>query len=152
MPCCHKAAKEPIAARPIRGLTGTDAPTAQFTVFQAMAEMRPVQFEIQYEVPFSGLVADMNPLRAALAEDLTVKDRIQGGTVFSLVSRCGKKLWEKSPEQTIFPGSKLTAGWQGVTDAIFRAKIRNITFVLLQDTMHNVSTVDDLGLLKMTRS
>merc|ERR1712072_1050910 len=118
----------------------------------AVAEMRPVQFEMHFEVPFDGLVADLNPLRAALSEDLTVKERIQGGTMFSLVSRCGKKLWEKSPEQSIFPGSKLTAGWQGVTDAIFQAKIRNVHFVLLQDTMHNVTTLDDLARLKMTRS
>jgi hypothetical protein len=151
MPCCHRAAKEPAVAKPIKGLTGSDAPVAQYTAFQAEAEMRPVQFEMHLEVPFDGLVADLKPLRAMLSEDLVVKDKIQGGTIFSLVSRCGKKLWEKSPEQSIFPGSKLTAGWQGVTDAVFRAKIRNINFVLLQDTMHNVTTLEDLGLLRMTR-
>jgi ubiquitin-protein ligase/predicted RNA-binding protein with RPS1 domain len=152
MTCCHRAAKEPMAAKPIKGLTGHEAPTANFTVFQSMAEMRPVQFEIQYEVPFDGLVADISGLRAALSEDLVVKEKLQGGTVFSLVSRCGKKLWEKSPEQSIFPGSKLTAGWQGVTDSIFEAKIRNFKFVLLQQTMYDMKSREDLGLLKMTRS
>merc|ERR1711865_144200 len=152
MPCCHRVAKQPMVARPIKGLTGSDAPTAQFTAFQAMGEMRPVQFEMHFEVPFDGLVADLRPLRASLSEDLLVKERIQGGIVFGLVSRCGKKLWEKSPEQSIFPASKLTAGWQGVTEAIFRAKIRNLTFVLLQDTTHNMTTLDDLGLLKMSRT
>jgi hypothetical protein len=117
-----------------------------------MAEMRPVQFEIGFEVPFDGLVADITSLRAALSEDLVVKDKIEGGIVFSRVSRVGKKLWEKAPEQSIFPGSKLTAGWQGVTDAVFSAKIRNINFVLLQDTMHNVTTLDDLSRLRMNRT
>jgi ubiquitin-protein ligase len=152
MPCCHKAAKEPMVARPIKGLTGVDAPTANFTAFQAMAEMRPVQFEINFEVGFDGLVADVTPLRAALSEDLTVKDKIEGGIVFSRVSRCGRKLWEKSPEQSIFPGAKLTSGWHGVTDVVFQAKIRNIDFVLLQDTMHNMTTLDDLGKLRMNRT
>lgn len=152
MPCCRSAATQPMAAKPIKGLTAPDSPTANFNVFQAMAEMRPVQFEMHFEVPFDGLVADVKHLHAALTEDLTVKEHIHGGTIFTRVSRCGMKLWEKSPEQSIFPGSKLTAGWQGCTDAIFRAKVRNVNFVLLQNTIQNVTTLDDLGLLKMSRS
>jgi len=152
MNCCHKAAKEPSAPRPIKGLTGPNAPTAQFTVFQARAIMQPMQFEMHFEVPFDGLLADVKPLRAALSEDLIVKDRLEGGTVFTRVERCGKRLWEKSPEQAMYPGSKLTAGWFGVTDAVFRAKIRNVQFVLLEDTIHNVKTLEDLGNLKMSRT
>lgn len=151
MPCCHKAAKEPVAAKPIKGLTGLEAPMARFTAFQAMA-VTPVQWEMHLEVGFDGLVADLAPLRAALAEDLMVTQQIKGGMVFSRVTRAGRKLWEKSPEQVIFPGSKLTAGWQGVTDAVFQTQIRGMRFVLLQETMHDMKTLEGVGLLKMART
>jgi len=151
MPCCHRAVKESQAPRDIKGLAGPAAPMARFAQFQAAAVM-PVQWEVQVEVGFDGLVADVAPLRAALAEDLTVEQPIRGGTVFCRVERAGKRLWEKSPEQAIWPGSRLVAGWQGVTDACFQTKIRGMTFVLLQDTMHNLATREDLGLLKMART
>lgn len=151
MSCCHRIAKEPVAPLPIKGLIGADAPMARFTAFQAMA-LRPVQFEMHLDVGFDGWVADLAPLRAALEGDLSVKQPIEGGMVFSRVERAGRKLWEKSPEQTICPGSKLVAGWEGVTDAIFQTKIRGMNFVLLQDTMHDMNTLDDIERLKMTRT
>merc|ERR1712167_81464 len=112
----------------------------------------PVQWEIFLEVDFDGLVANLAPLRAALAEDLTVRQPIKGGVVFSRVTRAGKTLWEKSPEQVISPGAKLTHGWKGVTDAIFQTRVRNMNVVLLQETMHNMETVDDIEYLKMART
>merc|ERR1719316_639033 len=72
--------------------------------------------------------------------------------VFSRVTRAGKTLWEKSPEQIIFPGSKLTAGFQGVTDAIFQTRIRNMNFVLLKETVPDMKTKEDVELLKMSRT
>jgi len=151
MPCCEKVAKEPVAPKAIKGLTGPNAPVRSFTAFQAAAVM-PVQWEMHFDVGFAGLMADVAPLQAALAEDLTVTQQLQGGMVFSRVERAGKRLWEKSPEQVIFPGARLIAGWQGVTDAVFQTKIRGMTFVLLQDTMHNLTSREDLGLLKMSRT
>jgi hypothetical protein len=124
---------------------------AQFSAYQAIAIM-PVQWEMHIEVGFDGLVADIAPLRAALSEDLTVTRQLAGMVMFSRVSRAGKHLWERSPEQVVFPGAKLISGWQGVTDALFRLSIRGQDFVLLQDTMHNLKTRDDLELLKMNRT
>merc|ERR1719324_1411348 len=112
----------------------------------------PVQWEMHLEVAFDDLVADLAPLRAALAGDLAVTQQIQGGMVFSRVERAGRKLWEKSPEQVIFPGSKLIAGWMGVTDAVFQTTIRGRNFVLLSDTMHELNTLEDIERLKMART
>lgn len=153
MPCCRYLAKTPLPAlqKQIKGLTGPDAPMATFTAFQAEA-VKPVQWELHLEVGFDGLVADLAPLRVVLAEDLSVQQPFSGGMVFSRVSRAGKQLWEVSPEQVIFPGSKLVAGWKGVTDAVFSVKVRGRTFTLLQDTMHDMASLEDLGCLKMTRS
>jgi len=151
MPCCQRLAKEPVAPKQIKGLLGVDAPMARFTAYQAMA-VRPVQWEMHLDVGFDGLIANLAPLKAALADDLSVTQPITGGMVFSRVERAGRKLWEKSPEQSIFPGSKLVAGWEGVTDAVFQTKIRGMNFVLLQDTMHDMSTREDVGRLKMTRT
>jgi len=151
MPCCQKVAKEPVAPRPIKGLVGVDTPMARFTAFQAVA-VRPVHWEMHLDVGFDGLVADLAPLRAALAYDLSVTHQIKGGMVFSRVERAGRKLWEKSPEQVIFPGSKLIAGWQGVTDAVFQTKIRGMNFVLLEDTMHGMNTLEAVERLKMSRT
>merc|ERR1712139_36168 len=151
MPCCQRVAKEPVAPRPIKGLVGEDAPVARFTAFQAVA-VRPVQWEMHLDVGFDGLVADLAPLRAALAGDLAVTQQIKGGMVFSRVERAGRKLWEKSPEQVIFPGSRLIAGWEGVTDAVFQTKIRGMNFVLLRDTMHEMGTLEDVERLKMSRT
>jgi len=151
MPCCHRAAKEPKQAIGIKGLTGADAPVARFTMFQAEA-VNPVVFEMQYEVGFDHFVADVSQLRASLSDDLTVTSDISGITVFSRVQRMGKKLWEKAPEQIMVAGSKLYQGYQGVTDAVFTTKIRGLSFTLLQETMHNLNSLDDLALLKMTRS
>lgn len=114
--------------------------------------VKPVQYEMQYEVAFDNLVADVAPLRACLNDDLTVKHDLQGIVTFSKVSRQGRELWEKAPEQVMVPGSKLVSGWQGVTDHLLSVKVRNVQFVLLQDTMHDLKSVDDLGLLKMCRT
>jgi hypothetical protein len=140
-----------MAPRAIKGLMGTDAPVAQFVAFQAMA-ITPVQWEMHLEVGFDGFVADVAPLRAALSQDLLVTKQLQGLVMFSRVSRAGKHIWEKSPEQVVFPGSKLISGWQGVRDALFQLSIRGRDFVLLQDTMHNLKSPEDLGLLRMNRT
>jgi ubiquitin-protein ligase len=151
MSCCRYVATAPVAPKPIKGLVGENAPVARFSAFQAAAVM-PVQWEMHLEVAFDGLVADLAPLRAALAGDLAVTQQIQGGMVFSRVERAGRKLWEKSPEQVIFPGSKLIAGWMGVTDAVFQTTIRGRNFVLLSDTMHELNTLEDIERLKMART
>jgi hypothetical protein len=151
MPCCRKLATEEGPPQNIKGLTGPSAPAAHFTAFQAQA-VQPVTFEMHLEVKFDGLVADLSPLRAALADDLTVKQPIRCGSVFSRVSRAGKILWEKSPEQVLTPGCQLVHGFQGVTDAVFRTRIRGMTFVLLSETMHSMKTLADLDLLKMART
>lgn len=151
--CCVRLAKAPGEAKPIKGLSqpGGGGLQARFGPFQAQADM-PVTFEMQYEVGFAGLVADVAPLRAALSADLTVTSAIPGIMTFSRVIRSGRGLWEKAPEQTMVPGCKLLSGWQGVTDALFSLQIRGMSFTLLQDTMHNIKTFDDLDLLKMNRT
>jgi len=151
--CCVKLAKAPGEAKPVKGLSkpGGGGLEARFGPFQAQAEM-PVTFEMQYEVGFAGLVADIAPLRAALSDDLTVTSAISGIMTFTRVVRSGRGLWEKAPEQTMVPGCKLLSGWQGVTDCLFSLKIRGMSFALLQDTMHNVKTLDDLELLRMNRT
>jgi len=148
---CVRLAKDPGEAKPIKGITAAGGPVARFGAFQAQAEM-PVTFEMQFEVGFAGLVADVAPLRAVLSEDLTVTSELKGLVTFSRVVRSGRKLWEKAPEQVMAPGSKLISGWQGVTDAVFTLKIRGASFTLLEDTMHNLNTLDDLELLKMNRT
>jgi hypothetical protein len=151
MPCCKRLALEPTQSKAIQGLTGAYAPVARFTAFQAMSET-PVLFEMRLEVGFKGLTADLSQLRAALADDLTVKEPIQGGHVFTLVSRAGKKVWQTSPEQIMTPGCQLINGYQGVTEPIFRKKIRDYEFVLLGQTMQAMKTLEDLDLLKLTRT
>jgi len=153
MPCCIKIAKAPLAPQAIKGVTATSegAPAAQFTAFQARA-VTPVEWEMYLDVGFDDLVADVAPLRAALGPDLVVTGELSGGQVFSRVERMGKRLWETSPEQSICPGAKLVNGWQGVTDAIFTMKVRGVTFTLLEDTMHNLRSLEDLKLLKMART
>lgn len=150
--CCVCIAKEPAVEKPIKGVTAGGGPVASFTAFQAMAVVNPLEFEMQFEVKFAGLVADVSPLRACLNDDLTVKSDIHGIITFSRVSRQGRMLWEKAPEQIMVPGSKLVAGWQGVTDHVLSVKVRNVQFVLLQDTMHNMKSLEDLDLLKMVRT
>jgi len=151
LPCCRRIAKEPKEARPIKGLTGPDAPTAQFTLFSAEAVM-PVVWELHLQVGFDGLTANLDPLRSCLSDDLMVTGKIQGGAVFSRVKRADKYIWESSPEQVIFPGSKLLSGWKGVTDSIYSIKIRNMRFTLLEDQISNIENSADLENLRMTRA
>jgi len=152
MSCCKHLARDPKNAKPIKGLTSPDASVAQFAMFQAEA-VKPVQWEVHLEVKFDGLVADLSPLRAVLGDDLTVMQPLDGaGRVFSRVSRAGRKLWESSPEQVIFPGAKLVSGWKGVTDAIFKTTIRGRSFTLLEDTMHDMTELAEIEQLRMTRT
>jgi predicted RNA-binding protein with RPS1 domain len=164
MPCCRVLAAKPQEAHSIKGLDGPSAPQAQFTMFQAEAVV-PVEFEMQMEVKFDGLVADVKPLRQILSPDLELTSDLAGIVVFTRVSRMGRRLFEKAPEQVMVPGSKLVSGWQGVTDArvvkkgqvtvtdgLFTATVRNVQFTLLRDTMHDLTVLEDLDLLRMTRT
>jgi hypothetical protein len=110
-------------------------------------------------------VADVKPLRQILSPDLELTSDLAGIVVFTRVSRMGRRLFEKAPEQVMVPGSKLVSGWQGVTDArvvkkgqvtvtdgLFTATVRNVQFTLLRDTMHDLTVLEDLDLLRMTRT
>mmetsp|Transcript_5920 Transcript_5920/g.13021 ORF Transcript_5920/g.13021 Transcript_5920/m.13021 type:complete len:1136 (-) Transcript_5920:372-3779(-) len=151
MACCRIAAKAPAIVRPIKGMTGESAPVATFAAYQAQVVL-PVQFEVHLEVGFDGLQANLDPLRKLLSDDLILTGKLSGATVFSRVERAGKRLWEASPEQTLVPGTKLVSGFQGITDALFSVEVRGRRYTLLQETMHEMSRLDQVEQLKFART